>query len=122
MIKSREKNDCSVVALANATGKPYEECYSILESLGRKKGCSVNAQALAAACLRTGGRLKLFACDYRDQYLAPKRTYARYAAFLKSGNFVVIAQQHAFCVKDSDILDEAKISNKEEIVSVYYFK
>lgn len=122
MQKSKEKNDCSVVSLANATGRSYEECYSLLESLGRKPNCTVNAQALAAACLRTGGRLKLFACDYREQFLVPKRTYKRYAPFLKTGNFVLITQHHAFCVKDAAILDEIRISNSEEVVSVYYFK
>ena len=122
MITSKEKNDCSVVALANATGKSYEDCHLLLKSMGRGDGCTVWSNIVAAACLREGGKINLFAIDYREQYLTPKRTFSRYAPYLKSGNFVVITQHHVFCVKDGAILDENKVADDEEVVSVYYFK
>lgn len=118
----QETQDCSVRSIANASNQTYEEAHTLLKSLGRKNGCTVSGHTLAAACLRSGGRLKLFRTDFIEQYQIAQRNLTRYLPYMKDGKFVVILPHHAFTVINGCIIDNQSTDEKETVISVYEFK
>jgi hypothetical protein len=102
-----ESNDCSVRSVANASGKSYEEVHQIMKDLGRTNGLPMNVQKFAAGCMKTGG--KLFICESLNDYR------------LKQGTYVVITQQHSFCLKDGGIVDTIKPDLSEKLLGIFKF-
>lgn len=103
--KFREKNDCVVIALAIASGKPYDEVHAILKRHGRKDrrgafyGTIFNAVKEVSPkaihnCIRKpcGG-----------QYTP--RTIGK---ALPKGNYVVLFNRHAAAMVDGVIEDWSK--------------
>lgn len=118
----QEQNDCSVRSIANAKNITYEEAHNLLKSLGREDGCTTSGAALAAACLRSGGKLKLFQIDYIERYSSHAQNLTRYLPYLQTMNFVVIMQQHAFAVVRGNIIDNREVSENEIVLGVYEFE
>ncbi len=93
--RTREKNDCSVRAMATATGRPYAECYAALEAAGRLKGRGVTLHVLGAAlglpfvsAPRVPGRTRL------------RVTYAQWLEAHPKGTYIVFVTGHFAAVID----------------------
>lgn len=117
----QELNDCSVRSIANVKDITYEEVYTLLRSLGREIGCTVSGHTLAAACLRSSGRLKLFQIDFQEYWSTTPKTLKRYLPYLKQGKFVVITPHHSFAILNSAIIDNQSIDENEVVLCVYEF-
>jgi hypothetical protein len=102
-----EKNDCAIRAVANASGKSYEDVHQIMKDLGRTNGLPMNVRMAAAGVMRAGG--KLFICESLNDYR------------LKQGIYVVITQQHSFCLKDGEIIDTIKPDLSEKLLGIFKF-
>ena len=102
-----EKDDCAVRAVANASGKPYEEVHSIMKSLGRLEGKPMDIRKAAAGVMKAGG--KLFICERLNDYR------------LLQGNYVVFTQQHSFALVNGEIIDTIKPNLSEKLMGVFKF-
>jgi hypothetical protein len=102
-----EKEDCSVRSVANASDKSYEEVHQIMQDLGRTNGLPMNVRMAAAGAMRAGG--KLFICESLNDYR------------LKKGTYVVITQQHSFCLKEGGIVDTIKPDLSERLLGIFKF-
>lgn len=101
-----ESNDCSVRALANASGKSYKHCHEILKSLGREDGQQMDTRNAAAGCMRLGGKIKIVGIKMSQ---------------LNSGKYVIFQMGHCFCLIDGKIIDTIPIDLEEEIIGVFEF-
>lgn len=102
-----ESNDCSVRSLANATGKPYMECHTLMRSLGRLQGQTVDARLLAAACMRLGGKIKLI------ENLKDSR--------LNNGKYIIIQQGHCFSMINGAIIDTQPNDLDKQVLGIFEF-
>lgn len=102
-----EANDCSVRAVANASGKSYEEVHQIMKDLGRANGLPFNTRMAAAGAMKAGG--KLFICESLNDYR------------LLQGSYVVFNQQHCFCLKDGEIIDTIKPNLSDKLLGIFKF-
>ena len=118
----QEQNDCSVRSIANANNCTYEQAHNLLKSLGRVNGCTTSDRNVAIACVTLGGKLKLFHCDYQEQYQVVAKTLKRYLPYLQTGKFVVIMSNHTFALIDECIIDDRDINENEVVTCVYQFK
>ena len=103
-----EANDCSVRALANATGHSYEDCHAVMKSLGRKDGQFMDMKMCAAGCFKMGGQL--FIVESLDDYR------------LKQGKYVVFVQQHCYALIDGEVVDTIELSSSAKLFGVFNFK
>jgi hypothetical protein len=101
--RPRQKNDCTVRALASARGLTYDEAYDELKQAGRKCGRGfaiqvwLNAQPWA---------LKLpFPAVKGERRMNPVTFVAQFPL----GNFICRSSKHVFAVIDGKVLDEVKI-------------
>lgn len=117
----QEQNDCSVRSIANASGVSYIGAHTLLSSLGRHSGCKTSDRNVAIACVTLGGKLKLFHCDYIEQYQVVAKTLKRYLPYLQTGGFVVIMSNHTFAMVDGCIIDDRDIDENEIVTCVYEF-
>jgi hypothetical protein len=102
-----ESNDCSVRAVANASGKSYSECHAVMKALGRK-GCQLmDIRMAAAGCMRAGGSLLIIESlsDYR----------------LKQGKYVVFLPQHCFALINGEIVDTIQPDLSDKLLGVFKF-
>jgi hypothetical protein len=102
--RPRQKNDCTVRALALARGIPYDEAYDILKAAGRK--CSrgfafpdwLNSQAWAVKMPfpAVKGRRRMNPATFTKAY--------------PTGVFICRVAKHVFAVIDGVVLDTAENS------------
>ena len=121
-----DSNNCSVRALANATGKPYQDCYKIFEQAGRKKHTGTKAEVFGKVYVEAGAK-------YVGHFGTTNQAYTHHwytskglgvpeaeidnqephkgctlATFIKNnpiGTFIVIVKGHGTCVKNGVIID-----------------
>lgn len=103
-----EENDCSVRAVANATGKPYAECHSLMKKFGRKDGQAVSARSAAAACMSIGGK-SIVTSNTKE----PR---------LQKGSYVVFIQDHCFALVDGQTIDAPRGALYQAPQGVFKFK
>jgi hypothetical protein len=103
-----ESNDCSVRAVANASGKTYEECHAIMKALGRKDGQFMGMRMAAAGAMRAGGQL--FITESLNDYR------------LRQGKYVVFVPQHCFALLDGEIVDIIQPDLSDKLLGIFYFK
>lgn len=88
-----EKNDCTVRALANATGMGYHEAFKLAEALGRRQGSGLKWKPL---------------CELYAPYSTLNRVITTVGAFAAQhpiGTFILHVRKHVFCLKDGVMLD-----------------
>jgi hypothetical protein len=69
-----ERNDCTVKAVAAATGKPYAEVHALLARLGRKNGRGTSLTNMRAALTTLGfTRTLVNPADFIERYPRPHR-------------------------------------------------
>jgi mannose-6-phosphate isomerase class I len=103
-----ESNDCSVRAVANASGKSYEEVHAIMKALGRKDGQLMDMRMCAAGAMKAGGQLFIVESlsDYR----------------LKQGKYVVFQPQHCFALINGEVVDTMQHSLSDKLLGIFIFK
>lgn len=121
-----DSNNCSVRALANASGKPYEQCTKVFEQAGRKKHDGTKADMFGKIYVEAGAKYmgyfgttnkaytshwftaKGLGVPENDRHKQDPHKGCTLATFIKNnptGSFVVIVDKHATCVKDGVIID-----------------
>jgi hypothetical protein len=123
----QDQMDCTVRALANATGMPYADAHKLLEEAGRVngKGCRINQyhdvyKAAGFEASFRGPRGRSWAKYYRlDGQMERGRTLARVVAENPTGRHIVIVTGHAVALVDGVLIDT--FNNKAgKIVSAVY--
>jgi len=126
-----ESKDCTVRALANAAGIPYEAAHKALQSKGREagKGCHPRVwhEAYQSAGLSFVGiygkttTTRGFA--YRYKVKAFKGiSLGSLLPTLGLGRFIVVITGHALAVIDGAIVDKGVNSSRKSVVAVYKCK
>jgi hypothetical protein len=96
---SNEKNDCTVRALAIATGVPYIKAYMLLSSAGRKHNRGfVIEKFLKKHCSYLGH------CFHKLPFRKPI-TIQKFIQKYPKGIFYIKIRGHVFVIKDSTIYD-----------------
>ena len=93
-----EANDCSVTALATATGVGYAKAWQTLRELGREKRCGVFNSLIRKAATVLG----FSATEWQP---AKPITLARFIKVHKRGRFIVYTKNHAISVVDGKMFD-----------------
>ena len=97
-----ERNDCTVRALAISTGEPYEKCYRILESFGRRPNKGTN--------IRKFFKNNKMVFDYVFEKLRFRKqiTLNKFIKKYSLGTYYVRITKHVFVVKDGVAIDMTK--------------
>lgn len=120
-----ETNDCTVVAIAAATGLPYLTCHNAMAKRGRKdkSGSSIIETLNAISDLG-------FVCERVDAYAiidgypAPHRDVLvsvtthhpdRFPNHWPKGTFLMFTRGHALCIKDGVNMDHTRGTAKRAI-------
>ena len=123
-----ESKDCTVRALANATGISYEAAHKSLEMHGRLscRGCHPHVwhEAYQAAGMSFvgiyGETLTTKSFAYRYKVKAFKGiSLGSLLPTLGLGRFIVVITGHALAVIDGAIVDKGVNSSRKSVVAVY---
>ena len=134
----RERNDCTVKALAIATGKTYEQAHGALALRGRnfRKGVTMSTLRLAASdlgftkkevfCRRFSERDHLYppdkekAAKYRRSRWAKGKTIKAIKPHLpKRGAYLIETSTHVLCVRAGEVHDWTS-DRRHRIVKVHH--
>lgn len=101
--RPRQTNDCTVVALAHATGLPYDECYDTLAKAGRKCGRGFGLTKWAAKASLGGWRFRQmsFPATKGMRRVNP----ATFALKHPEGRFILRVSKHVMACVDGVIVD-----------------
>lgn len=122
-----ECNDCTVRALANAAGLPYEEAYAHMAKFGRKKKRGMHLVDKTKALEAKGFVIKGIYGTTKTATWARRRfpeaqvekgtTLKKLLKQLAKGRFVVSYTGHAMAVVDGKIIDDGRLvrSNKRVV-------
>lgn len=127
---AEERNDCTVRALANASGISYYDAYAAFQKAGRKsnRGTRYNVWAplyksfgfnKMVAYGETGGVYKRsieMAVKGMDVEATNGMTLGRFIKANPVGTFIVIVRKHALCVKDGVVYDSHKTAPGTRVV------
>lgn len=91
-----DRNNCTVVALANATGWSYQLCDRIAIEAGRNRGRPFRTQVLLD---RTGIAGPVTEWEY------PISLYELLLKLDRNGTYIVSTGSHAFVIKRGQVLD-----------------
>lgn len=103
---SFERNDCTVGAVANATGLSYNEAHERLKAHGRKdkRGCRFFKEFVKT-------KLSDFDIEIQDH----KITVGQFMKMKPIGSYIISTKNHAFCIKDGYIVDNHLSGQKKKI-------
>lgn len=96
-IRSQERNDCGVVALANVAEISYQQAYAIAKASGRRARCRSYADRVMNAARKHGivvGKLAL-----------KRRTLATFVRQWNTGHYYVRVGGHMVAVVNGTIAD-----------------
>lgn len=127
----KESKDCTVRALANASGMPYGDAHKALQSKGRLtgQGCRVSVwhEAYTSNGLKfvgvygRGNTAKGFIRVYPTKPFKGI-TLGALLPTLGLGRFVVIITGHAIAVVNGSIIDIGGNNSKKSVVALYKCK
>lgn len=108
--KSRERNDCSVRAIAAVTNNDYELAHNTLRMFGRKKNKRTTRDAMFLS-------IKLLGFSCREVNFEGKtvRTVQRE---LTNGKYLVFVRAHVLAVVDGEAIDWAS-GRLHRVLNVY---
>lgn len=95
---SRERADCTVWALATATGVPYAEAHQLLTRAGRRDRHRFDFRKWMTRC---GGR----ALGHRFTLVKRSGTLGRFIRTHPTGTYLVAVPRHVFTVHHGKVLD-----------------
>ena len=116
----REKNDCTVKAIALACGVSYGKAHRTLAKLGRQRGRGVTMATIAEALKRLGVTVNLYEALNHD---AIDLTIKRFAREYREGNYIICTRAHAIAVREGELIDwTAETAGRRKVVSVWRVK
>ena len=93
----RDSNACTVNALANTTGMPYEVAHTICSASGRPKGKGWRVDLILYHAKKYGVKSRLV--------IRSQQTLQKFIEKHPVGSFYVASSRHAFAVVDGVVLD-----------------
>lgn len=112
-----ENSDCTVRAIATATGVPYSKAHAFMAKAGRKRGKGANFSGAIYRAMRNEGHV--FGCKFEEiSYQDFKRSRGLKTALmrnpaLRTGTWVLQQPRHVVTLKDGKLLDSFDSSRKE---------
>lgn len=108
--KFGEKNDCSVKAVALATGAPYAKVHYEFAKQGRKEGRGSHFYQQVQVLRDLGFELKLVHCGHYNNPEVKNKFKAKTVTTLERelpsrGVFIVYTSGHMFCARGGKVLD-----------------
>jgi hypothetical protein len=101
-MRSQERNDCGVVALANVADLPYDTAYAIAKASGRRARCISYADRVAEAARVAGVRVRKLALR--------RRTLGRFVRERPVGRYYVRVGHHIVAVVNGTVTDGTKLT------------
>lgn len=129
----KEKNDCTVRALANVTDKTYEECYSVLKAAGRDDGKPCGPSVFdpvyfAFGCkqayvLGTTNGAKWYRKTYPEYKHIKGMTVKTLLENLqeRKGKYIALTDGHALAIVDGFIVDKSNNPANKRVIALYRF-
>lgn len=114
MLKEREKNDCTVRALAHAAEVSYDEAHAYLASCGRRPGKGFVVHSAYNNSTLGGYRTKQLPADgmtfkeLLDYKMLPERC-------------ILLVRRHVLAVIDGVVYDSFKIGSSRRVFTVWEF-
>lgn len=103
----REPNDCSVKALSDISGIPYDVAYTYMQLNGRLPNQPVTPSVLLNAYISSGLRI------------LPRMQPADLKAKLQSGKYIVWCTGHVFGIIDGKVTDVVPPNKDASVVAVF---
>ncbi len=110
-VTSRQNRDCSILSLATALGRDYEDIASILRRLGKRDNCGLQVKMLKPLLDRLG---------FAFSECGSMRTWEFVHRF-SVGTYLVWVSGHFFTVHDGIVLDSHNHS-PNAIVKAFWTK
>jgi hypothetical protein len=110
----KDRNACTIIALATAAGIPYKEAFQIGKNAGRKTGCGFYTNRLMKEAKKNGIELKKL--KYKSI------TLQKFLSLGKVGRFVVKRNGHAFAIIGNMIHDVIINPPMSRLVEIYEVK
>lgn len=104
--RPRQKNDCTVVALAHVTGEPYDDCYDALAKAGRKCAKGFDFRTWAKVAEFRGWRFRWMSFPAVPGLRRVNPT--SFALKHREGRFVLRVSKHVMACVDGVVLDSFK--------------
>lgn len=126
-----ERNDCTVRALANATGVHYEAAHALAKHFGRpnKRGLFTHLAhdmytAAGFKCLGIYGKSRRTAAISRHRAVVTHSglTLEKAMPMLQQGRFVVLVTGHALAVVNGQIIDKGHNKAGTRVTSIYQWQ
>lgn len=123
-----ETNDCTVRALANASGMVYEDAHVLLKKYGRKNRCGAKFTTMHQAYTEAGFILNsVHGTNTQSRYVAriAQRkaeagiTLGKILSKLAFGEYIVNVNGHALAVVNGKIIDTFDNSAAKRVVAVF---
>jgi hypothetical protein len=123
-----EGNDCTVRALANASGMPYKLAHKIMAKAGRKERCGMLADNWVPVLDRLGFTLQaIYGTTQGARYLSYKTgmqakagtTLENLIPRLGNGRFIIKIRGHVLTVVDGNVIDYGHNSAGSRVQAVY---
>ena len=105
-----EHNDCSVIALAVASGKSYEEVHSLFTYFGRLNGKGVKLDTIKNVARQL--KLKL------DPILIKNTTtnqFIKWVAYKQNAKYLVLTKGHIATVVNGTLMDWRKQNSRAKV-------
>jgi hypothetical protein len=125
---AREKDDCSVRALANAADIDYEDAHYCLKEHGRIFGEGVFFETYHRAYLSAGFELfGVYGTTNSAKYIKhktkvqskPGLVLSNLLPTIQDGAYIVMVSGHALAVIDGEIIDTERNKANKRVVAVY---
>lgn len=126
--RSGEKNDCVVRAIANCTGKHYDEVHSLVAKHGRKEGKGTYWNTTLAVMQELGFRGMVFGntkcASYFSKSLGVLKqeslTLGKAVKHFNEGKYVVFVPGHAIAMQDGRLIDSCYNSTRKQVAVIWY--
>lgn len=107
-----DTNDCTVKALANATGRPYAEAHTFMSANGRKKGTGINFESTLSRNRNKalGHTFTITPTFARSRGI---RTAVERNPQLRYGTWILKMRSHVAVLKDGKLFDSFDSSRKD---------
>ena len=129
--KQGARNDCSVRALANAGGIPYETAEAIHARNGRKHNAGCTVETVAKTYGEAGFELQGVYGDTKQAWFLRNILHTSYAKDHKGttlakfvqqnnkGKYICLVRGHAFAVVDGAIIDNQHLLAGKRVIAVF---
>lgn len=126
--RSGEKNDCVVRAIANCTGKHYDEVHSLVAKHGRKEGKGTYWNTALAVMKELDFKCMVFGnticANYFSKHLAVFKqkslTLGKAVKQFDKGKYVVFVQGHAIAMQDGRLIDSDYNSTRKQVAVIWH--